>query len=262
MREKNAFTLVELLVVIGIISVLISILLPALSKVRQAAWKLDCQSQMKQVATGMMMYANENKGCLPANFARAVVGFNPAQVYDASDNWIWLIAPYLSNQPGTQAIASMSMIKLFTCPSYWQTIGNYPNPGVVTGCQRTYSLSFSSDAYWTGNGRLYPWRGVAGVNLGRIKQPSNKAMVFDWWYLYNPLNLPLYNNDSTDWDISSDWGIPLPKPGVVTTINKAPHSSGGSYGMNVAYCDGHVAWTPYDSNGYLPANIWAPLFDQ
>jgi prepilin-type processing-associated H-X9-DG protein len=88
-------------------------------------------------------------------------------------------------------------------------------------------------------------------------------MIFEYWYLLNPLNLGLYKNDSTTWTYQNDQLIPLPKPGVVSTINKAPHSSGGSYGANIAYCDGHVAWTPYDSQGHLsPWMVWAPLYDQ
>src|SRR3954471_21283572 len=65
-RPRNAFTLVELLVVIGIIAVLISILLPTLGKVRRQANTLQCSSNMRQVATALIMYINDNKGRFPA----------------------------------------------------------------------------------------------------------------------------------------------------------------------------------------------------
>ena len=63
--EPRGFTLVELLVVVGIVAVLVSILLPALNKARQAARSLQCLSNVKQIATMMIMYANDNKGSIP-----------------------------------------------------------------------------------------------------------------------------------------------------------------------------------------------------
>jgi prepilin-type N-terminal cleavage/methylation domain-containing protein len=64
MRRKNGFTLVELLVVIGIIAVLIGILLPALNKARESANRTACMSNLRQLTTGWMMYANEFRGNL------------------------------------------------------------------------------------------------------------------------------------------------------------------------------------------------------
>src|SRR5688500_4588758 len=68
MKVKNAhlaFTLVELLVVIGIIAIMIGILLPTLSRVRRQASTLQCSSNMRQVATALMMYIQDNKGRHP-----------------------------------------------------------------------------------------------------------------------------------------------------------------------------------------------------
>jgi prepilin-type N-terminal cleavage/methylation domain-containing protein len=65
-RCCKGFTLVELLVVIGIIALLIAILLPALSRARHQANTVKCLSQTKQILTGVLLYANEQKGWLPA----------------------------------------------------------------------------------------------------------------------------------------------------------------------------------------------------
>ncbi len=64
MNTKRAFTLVELLVVIGIIGLLISMLLPAMNKVRSQSKAAVCASNLRQVGAALLIYANDNKGWL------------------------------------------------------------------------------------------------------------------------------------------------------------------------------------------------------
>jgi len=65
-KPHGGFTLVELLVVIGIIAVLISILMPALTKARISAMRTVCKSNLRQDAMAITMYANDNKGRYPS----------------------------------------------------------------------------------------------------------------------------------------------------------------------------------------------------
>src|SRR5436190_12111782 len=62
---RRAFTLVELLVVIGIIAILVGVLLPALSRARENANRLACMSNLRQVSTAFFMYTGDNKGWFP-----------------------------------------------------------------------------------------------------------------------------------------------------------------------------------------------------
>jgi prepilin-type N-terminal cleavage/methylation domain-containing protein len=81
-RRVNGFTLVELLVVIGIIAVLISILLPALTRARRQSETVQCASNMRQLGMALLTYADENAGVLfPTD-----MGWGPKEVYLATPN--------------------------------------------------------------------------------------------------------------------------------------------------------------------------------
>lgn len=64
-KRRLLFSLIELLVVIGIISILMSLLLPALKGARDVAKQLVCSSNLRQLSTAMNAYSSNSEGCLP-----------------------------------------------------------------------------------------------------------------------------------------------------------------------------------------------------
>src|SRR5436190_1529699 len=80
-HPRRAFTLVELLVVIGIIAILIAILLPSLNKAREAAKRAACASNLRQVVMQMLHYANANKMQIPMGCRSDSYQFNYTIVF-------------------------------------------------------------------------------------------------------------------------------------------------------------------------------------
>lgn len=155
------FTLVELLVVIGIISVLISILLPVVNRARASAQQAKCMSNMRQWGLAYQMYANDYNGWMPDDGEDGDVASNPFGQWDGRFDptvavqrppvWFNALPPYVSATPYHQLQDEVATTGLrlpiegdnsiFVCPSTTHAVAPASMAGtVVNGYYQMYGL--------------------------------------------------------------------------------------------------------------------------
>ena len=192
-RRKDGFTLVELLVVIGIIAILMSVLLPVLSRVRENANRVACLSNVRQVSTAIFMYTEENHRWFPCiavygGPSATALGYGNATTPAPSGwpaDWIgwpedWII---WRNKKPTDVLRG-SIVKY---------LGN-PSSGRIMMCP-------SDDSNWrritNADGTIYPYSYVmnAYLSYGTNQNPDVPATVLA------PKNNLVYKNDAA-WKIT------------------------------------------------------------
>lgn len=200
MKRTRGFTLVELLVVIAIIGILVGLLLPAVQAAREAARRMQCSNNLKQLALALHNYESANKK-FPIGF-RDTVATN-GKFFDGGWSWAAGILPYIEQtalyntldlrfhpygsgaDPAGYNIAAMSVvIPSFRCPSDLspQTVGN--NAGNANGVAAIAVSSYagvlgSFDGQWCQVSGTTNLRGVRNHGLLVVNESRTFAQVTD-----------------------------------------------------------------------------------
>jgi len=206
---RKGFTLIELLVVIAIIAILAAILFPVFAKAREKARTASCNSNLKQIGLGLIMYSQDYDEQLIRYYANDYI-------------WMEKIMPYVKNQ------------QLFKCPSSssgWGTpnttacasTSHPPESGARNrGVYGTYGLGVISESYGE-------WDGIAGTSTlgygagwaeGQVQLPAQKIAACD----------------AVCWRFR---GLDHYTPYRAGNASYAPHNEG----INCVFVDGHSKWS-------------------
>jgi prepilin-type N-terminal cleavage/methylation domain-containing protein/prepilin-type processing-associated H-X9-DG protein len=187
-RKRSGFTLVELLVVIGIITLLIAILLPVLRVARDQARRTACASNLRQIYGAIVMYGNENRQMLPYpddfNPRIAAVGMLDFGMMDFSTG---TLLPYVARDTASRRA-------MFLCPSDApdRVAGNFQ--GQPTHSPRNFSYCFSTElrvqALHAGSS---PFQ---SVRWSQIHRPANKILLFEREFPQQSYTYPFDTNSS------------------------------------------------------------------
>ncbi|HWN97131.1 MAG TPA: type II secretion system protein [Methylomirabilota bacterium] len=217
---KNAgFTLIELLVVIAIIAILASMLLPALSKAKEAGRRIACVSNQKQLGLSSLMFVDDNEGKFPARVTANLPRW-PEQLREGYKD-----------------------VRIMLCP----TDGTNPQTGGGTnadGAPRSYLMNGWNDCFQAEMGSGFSMAAIAGKALSeqRIKLPSDTIVFGEKETGSGHFYMDFLEGVGNDF----------------TEVEQGRHSATAknSGGSNFTFADGSVRYLPYGGM-LMPQNLWA-----
>lgn len=222
-RHVSGFTLIELLVVIAIIAILAAILFPVFARARENARKSTCQSNLKQIAMGMIQYVQDYDERMP-HCRYTPDDFRAPSAYTGTPltpSWPQFIAPYLKNTG------------VLKCPSDDRARPHYTN-----GANNMELWSY---------GRNYGYFNGAKKNAADALALSEIAVPSDTIMIGEGDNCNRIGPRSVDWPGNGNVSVDAK---ISTQLLEPRHMDG----MNFAFFDGHVKWFRH---GGTPARLYS-----
>jgi len=228
MKRSDAFTLVELLVVIGIITLLVTMLVPSLTRAKFQAQVATCKANLNGAVKGLLLYAPDYNGRLPTR------GFNGSRFDEIGANVSSEVANASSNSRNLFIAVRENILqpKIFNCPATDDAEGSTGNVfdfDCDTGSNYKNKLSYSFHLQFKTRG------GDKGYPLA-MADNSQMAVLAD--------KSPCVTYPGNNY---------LSKTIANTTDNSPNHEREG---QNVGYLEGHVSWTEAPQVGVEGDNIY------
>ena len=291
-RRQTAFTLVELLVVIGIIALLIGILLPALGKARAAANALKCAAQIRSLVQAMQLHAIDHRGFMPL-VGSIPVGNNCIalqdarreryEYYDDAGTFRALgmpgaVAKYIpcdldiSRSAAVQADLNRGVLaKVMRCPSdvdgggLGSTITNLP-PSQSSYAFNEAALGWASP----GQNGVTPGHSRLRANTARFAHSAELMLITDSATPTGKPPRPLYYDFDADCTLADVYNSPIDGYPDATNLKTGKQCGSGALfdktrhrgRINIGFADGHVAGMMIDQGelSHVSLNLDFPAF--
>src|SRR5689334_22488163 len=253
-QSYRGFTLVELLVVVGIIALLVAILLPTLQKARKAAWRVACASNLKQIDGAFRFYFADWKNCYPNGYYDA----NPADLTGVS-GWVGrspinsgstLLTKRQLNKYLVRDINAATEIPVARCPGdiFIIRYAGWPQAGESMYHWQGTSYAFNNFPggprnLLLGSDGTTPATINSGMNASKIKEPFRFVVCTDFAGM-----VMAYFGSSQTGIHESQWHYPPVISGGQPTLVK----------VNSLFADGHVTTISVASGQNLTAD-WRVL---